>query len=75
MNSERAKKSGDADYYAKYDTQRGGKLVCIDLINSLKINFTFHIIARNLMSHFSKNECTLNNILAAEHYAVSDQLK
>jgi len=40
MNSKRVKKLGVADYYAKYDTDRGGKGPCLYLIKSFKIKFT-----------------------------------
>lgn len=67
-------KTGDDYYSHKYDTKRGGKGAHIDLINTLNIKFACYIIMGKIMHHFSKNECTLDIILAVEQCIKGSQL-
>ena len=61
--SNRDKKTRNDDYYTKYDTKRGGKGACIDLINTPKIKIACYIIAGKMMCHFSKNGADIRTIV------------
>jgi len=65
--SKRVKKTGNDNYYNRYNTQKGSKGALIEPINTPNIKFSCCIIAENLMRHFLKNECTLDIISVAEN--------
>lgn len=69
-----SKKEGNKDYYEKYKTKHRGKGAKIDLISKEEIKFAYYIIARKIMTHFAKNECTLDAISVAEHYCKGEVL-
>jgi len=72
--TKRAKKEGDKNYYEKYNIKHGGRGVRIDLITKDEIKFSYYIIARKTMRLFSMNECTLDTILAMEHFCQGEVL-
>lgn len=68
------RKTGNDNYYNKYNTQRGGKDVLIEPINTPNVKFGCYIIVEKLMRHFSRNECTMDTISVAENCVQGAQL-